>query len=99
MTGIVNTLSVRGQSVAELHGYFEQAHEALDALPGGFDVKARGEQHSKCALFANRLIRAPAVSADEILFKIEAAEWLGQDPLQTLAVIRDDLFRLKVAKP
>jgi hypothetical protein len=95
----VITLPVRGQSVSELHGYFERAHEALEALPGGFDIKARGVQHCKCELFANRVIRAPAVTVGEILLKLEAAEWLGQDPLQTLAVIRDDLFRIKAAQP
>jgi hypothetical protein len=97
--GRVTTLPVRGQSVAELHGYFEQAHQALETLPGGFDVKALDQLHGKCALFATRLIRAPAATVDDILLKIEAAEWLGQEPLQTMMIIRDDLFRLKVAAP
>jgi hypothetical protein len=92
------TLPVR-QSVAELHGYFERAHQAIEALPGGFDVKAREQLHQKCTLFATRLIRAPAATVDDILLKIEAAEWLGEQPGQTLAVIRDDLFRLKTSKP
>ena len=85
------------QSVAELHGYFKQARNALTPLPAG--GWARDQQHSKCALFANRLIRAPATSIDDILLKLEAVEWLGSDPLETVAAIRGDLFRLRNAKP
>jgi hypothetical protein len=78
----VTTLPVRGQSVAELHGYFNLARS----------------DRSKGELFAMRVMRAEASGADEILLKLEAAEWLGQDPLQILSIIRDDLIRLK-AKP
>jgi hypothetical protein len=95
----VITLPARGQSISELQGYFELARGALEALPGGFEVRERGDRFSKCELFANRLLRAPASTVTEILFKFQAAEWLGQDPRQTLAIIRGDLRRIEATEP
>ena len=91
-------LPMRHQSVSELHSYFGLARDALNMLPGGFDVKTRGNCYGKAELFANRLIRAQAVTVDEILMKIEAAKWIGQNSQQTLSAIRDDLYRLKAIR-
>jgi hypothetical protein len=91
-------LPVRGQSVGELHGYFRQARKALDTR-GHVGFSGKDVAQSTCTLYATRLIRAQAATVDDILLKIEAAEWLGDTPSQTLAVIRDDLVRLKAAKP
>lgn len=91
-------LPVRGQSVAELHAYFVQAQKALDAQ-GHVGFSGKDAAQSTCRLYATRLIRAQAVSVDDVLLKIEAAEWLGEAPLQIVALIRDDLTRIKGAAP
>lgn len=85
---------IPGRSVSEIHSHFDDARQALVALPGGYDVKMREQMHSKCSLFATRVTRVAAVSVVEVLHKIDAAEWLEHDPRQTLAAIRHDLFRI-----
>jgi hypothetical protein len=81
-------LPVRGQSVSELYTYFARARELARRTP------ADAQAQSTCALFANRLLRAQASSAGEILFKVEAAEWIDQDPRQTLITICSDLLQI-----
>jgi hypothetical protein len=97
MTAAV-TLPARGPSIAELHGYFDQARRAFDVAPVGYAREPRQQLHGRCALFANRLRRAPAGKVAEILLKLEAADWLEVDPKEALVLIRADLQRVKAAE-
>lgn len=90
-------MPARGPSIAELHDYFKRAREAFEAPRGGFDRDGAKELRSKCALFANRLIRAPAVRVAEILLKLEAFDWLELDARQAVEMIRADLHRASEA--
>jgi hypothetical protein len=81
-------LPVRGQSVSELYASFARSRELMSR------AKPDAQAHSTCALFANRLLRAPPADVGDVLLKVEAAEWLGQDPRQTLTILRGDLFVL-----
>jgi hypothetical protein len=99
MKADVITQPARGPSIAELHGYFAREREAADAVRGGYDRDQRAALHGKCALFAGRLVRAPAGGVSEIVLKLQAVDFLEMDPREALAIIRADLSRLDQATP
>jgi hypothetical protein len=88
----------RGPSVLELHGYFATARADLEAARGGYDVKRREALHVSAALFANRVIRAPAAHVEEILLKLDAAGFVDLSLKEALAFVRTDLERIVAGK-
>lgn len=80
-----------GPSAGELHFYFTETRKLLETVEDGSE---RIRVRSKCAVFAQRLLRERARSVAEILFKLEAADWLETEPGAALALIREDLARV-----
>jgi hypothetical protein len=70
MTDAAIFATIRGQPPAEIYGQFTQARAACEAARGGFDRDERQLLHTKCALFANRLVRAPATSIADLRMKL-----------------------------